>query len=184
MKISLILITLSSFSEVNSDCSTPNGSAGTCISIRQCQPLLNILLGPLSTESIQFLRLSQCGRGERSNDPKVCCELVGDDTNSLLPEVCGTDLSTRIVGGEIAELTEFPWMVLLEYDKRKWLLWDVKQNRRPPKKVRVQKSWNKTKFPVFFLILIFSAQQRWLNFPHCSRIINRHNFSFHFFFRV
>lgn len=39
--------------------------------------------------------------------------------NPLLPNNCGRDLSQRIVGGEITELDEFPWMVLLEYQKRK-----------------------------------------------------------------
>lgn len=40
--------------------------------------------------------------------------------NLLLPSDCGRDLSQRIVGGERTELDEFPWMVLLEYQKREW----------------------------------------------------------------
>jgi len=39
--------------------------------------------------------------------------------NPLLPSDCGRDLSQRIVGGEATELDEFPWMTLLEYQKRK-----------------------------------------------------------------
>lgn len=42
------------------------------------------------------------------------------ENNSLLPNDCGRDLSQRILGGERTELSEFPWMVLLEYQKRKW----------------------------------------------------------------
>jgi len=38
--------------------------------------------------------------------------------NPLLPNDCGRDLSQRILGGERTELTEFPWMALLEYQKR------------------------------------------------------------------
>ncbi|XP_071578101.1 CLIP domain-containing serine protease HP8-like [Temnothorax nylanderi] len=37
--------------------------------------------------------------------------------NPLLPNDCGRDLSQRIVGGERTELSEFPWMALLEYQK-------------------------------------------------------------------
>lgn len=39
----------------------------------------------------------------------------------LLPtlEYCGISSSNRIIGGERAELDEFPWMALLEYRKRK-----------------------------------------------------------------
>lgn len=40
--------------------------------------------------------------------------------NPLLPSDCGRDLSQRIVGGERTELDEFPWMALLEYQKREW----------------------------------------------------------------
>ncbi|XP_043273178.1 CLIP domain-containing serine protease 2-like [Venturia canescens] len=117
----------------NSDCNTPSGLPGRCVAIRQCEPLLNILTTrPLSGESIRFLRESQCGVSTNSRDPKVCCLITEDDsrstgnegngnTNSLdnpnLPADCGSDLSQRIVGGEVTDLTEFPWMVLLEYDK-------------------------------------------------------------------
>jgi hypothetical protein len=44
---------------------------------------------------------------------------VHPETSSLLPSDCGRDLSNRIVGGNITELDEFPWMALLEYRKRK-----------------------------------------------------------------
>ncbi|KYN27230.1 Serine protease easter [Trachymyrmex cornetzi] len=37
--------------------------------------------------------------------------------NPLLSNDCGRDLSQRIIGGEIAELDEFPWMALVEYQK-------------------------------------------------------------------
>ena len=35
------------------------------------------------------------------------------------PGVCGTSLDDRITNGEETAITEFPWMVLLEYAKRK-----------------------------------------------------------------
>lgn len=40
--------------------------------------------------------------------------------NPLLPNDCGRDLSQRILGGNRTELGEFPWMTLLEYQKREW----------------------------------------------------------------
>lgn len=36
------------------------------------------------------------------------------------PGTCGSHLANRIVGGEETEITEFPWMVLIEYTKRKF----------------------------------------------------------------
>uniref|UniRef100_A0A1Y1L107 CLIP domain-containing serine protease n=1 Tax=Photinus pyralis TaxID=7054 RepID=A0A1Y1L107_PHOPY len=40
-------------------------------------------------------------------------------SRSLLPDrsVCGTATENRIVGGQVAELDEFPWMALIEYRK-------------------------------------------------------------------
>lgn len=44
--------------------------------------------------------------------------LINLANNPLLPNDCGRDLSQRLLGGERTELTEFPWMALLEYQKR------------------------------------------------------------------
>ena len=75
----------------------------------------------------------QCGFDDIN--PRVCCpirrtsERLNNNTqniddqnvqynfsnNPLLPTDCGKDLSQRIYGGEITDLDEFPWMVLLEY---------------------------------------------------------------------
>jgi Trypsin len=33
------------------------------------------------------------------------------------PPMCGSDDQNKIVGGELAEITDFPWTVLIEYDK-------------------------------------------------------------------
>lgn len=51
------------------------------------------------------------------NDQNIQVDLAD---NPLLPSDCGQDLSQRIVGGERTELGEFPWMALLEYQKREW----------------------------------------------------------------
>lgn len=95
----------------------------------------------MTPEGVQFLRNSQCGF--EGNDPKVCCPIANNQTpsttseepnqpgprytninleNPLLPDDCGRDISLRIVGGERADIDEFPWMVLLEYQKRKYYI--------------------------------------------------------------
>ncbi|XP_046601133.1 CLIP domain-containing serine protease 2 isoform X2 [Neodiprion lecontei] len=38
-------------------------------------------------------------------------------SNPHLPSTCGQDLTQRLVGGEKADIYEFPWMALLEYTK-------------------------------------------------------------------
>lgn len=41
-------------------------------------------------------------------------------SSNLLPtiDICKADFNNRIIGGEVAELEEYPWTVLLQYDKR------------------------------------------------------------------
>jgi uncharacterized phage protein gp47/JayE len=36
------------------------------------------------------------------------------------PPQCGADVQYRIFGGTVTNLGEFPWAVLLEYDKREF----------------------------------------------------------------
>lgn len=100
---------------------------------------------PKTPEIFKTLRNSQCGFDGRY--PKVCCALryqawmppitrvistteaynrIRENTNlnslvDQLPSDCGRDLSVRIIGGERTSLDEFPWMALLEYEKRKYL---------------------------------------------------------------
>lgn len=115
---------------------------GDCVPIQSCAPLLNILKSNnLRPEQIKFLQDSQCGFVGRN--PNVCCpKNSGPDTTSrppidqggnpnsspnlnvrnhpLLPSNCGEDVDERIVGGERTDIDEFPWMVLLEYQKREY----------------------------------------------------------------
>lgn len=99
---------------------------------------------PLREDDLQYLQRSQCSF-DRSN-PIVCCPSSptprptsrptprvptnngNDDENPnvnlrshpLFPSDCGTDTEERIVGGESTDIDEFPWMALLEYQKRKY----------------------------------------------------------------
>ena len=96
---------------------------------------------PLDNEKVRYLQRSQCGF--EGKNPNVCCPLSpgantqtsrppnNEGTNSrptptlnlrnhpLLPSECGDDISERIVGGERADIDEFPWMALLEYQRSK-----------------------------------------------------------------
>ncbi|KAL0132163.1 hypothetical protein PUN28_000143 [Cardiocondyla obscurior] len=120
-------------------CQTPQGQAGTCISIRSCGMLLNLLKSNQGNPQVaNFLRASVCGY--LGNDPWVCCPTnidggntggtdngVDDDrgrkeiTNTpygpLYPPNCGYSNVTlrRVVGGEPAALGAWPWVTALGY---------------------------------------------------------------------
>ena len=74
------------FSRLSSDfCRTPGYKMGRCISIYQCDYLLNILSSKsLTQQSITFLKLSQCDAGRITNMPHVCCAR-NDDSLILRP---------------------------------------------------------------------------------------------------
>jgi len=110
------------------NCKTPDYEDGSCIDLRQCSHLFQLLQkNPLLQEDRIYLSRSQCGYYNRS--PLVCC---GPEANkpivnpnpsrfdaSRLPQpgVCGNQLSDRIIGGEVTKLDEFPWMALIQYSK-------------------------------------------------------------------
>ena len=63
------------------NCITPLKKSGTCISIKECEPLVKILMDLKNKTEIakfyrdlQFLKKSICGFVGK--DPKVCCEKV------------------------------------------------------------------------------------------------------------
>ena len=59
---------------VEGSCRTPSGKSGTCINLKICPTLMEIIgrERPISESSIDLLRKSQCGF--EGKDPKVCCE--------------------------------------------------------------------------------------------------------------
>ncbi|PNF34236.1 hypothetical protein B7P43_G17518 [Cryptotermes secundus] len=116
-------------------CTNPSGQAGTCLNIKQCPSLLNLLRQQREIPGVaDFLRASACGYEGR--DPKVCCPGVATGTTGPPPEnntsapvteyVRLPDLSEcgivgpavedrRVVGGYPAELGAWPWIVALGY---------------------------------------------------------------------
>lgn len=129
------------FSTDDITCRDANGSGGRCVALKNCPKLFEMLTSkPVSAQNRQFLKRSQCGFVDRL--PYVCCsdEIVNVPEASTektsigsvpdwlrrlrlklpLPPVCGNDAKDHIVGGEVTEISEFPWLVLLEFTLRKY----------------------------------------------------------------
>ena len=105
---------------VNGDCLPSQ----RCVLFNQCPELLALVQqNPLPKQVVERLQRLQCGYDRRANHPKVCCdqkvESLPTPDSSLFPstDVCGQDPNKRIVGGQLTELRQFPWLVLLEYQK-------------------------------------------------------------------
>nr|XP_049693752.1 venom serine protease Bi-VSP isoform X1 [Helicoverpa armigera] len=61
-------------------CQTVEGGLGSCISVYQCQPYLNVLQeSRTNPNAVQLLRRAHCGF--EGNAPKVCCPRPGIPTN-------------------------------------------------------------------------------------------------------
>ena len=126
-------------------CRTPNKGVGSCIPIKQCQPILEIMLQVIPVPEYIANELQRYKCGFTKTSVKVCCPYDSesldyllrkpsatetsarfDDQNSifdhrnlnLLPEKCGTlQSSVKIIHGTETDLFEFPWMALLSYKK-------------------------------------------------------------------
>ncbi|XP_055849712.1 serine protease 7 [Episyrphus balteatus] len=124
------------FTSAQSQCLNPNQRSGNCISIYDCPSLLSVAARkPLQDIDRWFLRSSQC-RGGLGNGPHVCCtddtdyvrqptvlfpaENVNQSQRGELPELSacgGVKLQNKIFGGDDTDLSEFPWLAMLEYEK-------------------------------------------------------------------
>ncbi|KAI5740466.1 hypothetical protein M8J76_004123 [Diaphorina citri] len=123
-------------------CSTPRNEIGTCISIRQCRYLYDILNNERNNpRAVQYVKNSHCGLEGRL--PKVCCpqhtltnnqptttttrrpnnrngaftKLPSPDNNE-----CGVNAfnsSKRIVGGTPSERGQWPWMAAIGFKIRR-----------------------------------------------------------------
>ncbi|EAT48927.1 AAEL000037-PA [Aedes aegypti] len=116
----LIIVTLSispghALNE-NDPCIDPDGEAGHCIYLRECDPLVKILQkGNYSPQERNFIMRSRCGLTvDRKN--LVCCKGTVDEGLPEPPK-CGVNFSNRIHGGQQTEMDEFPWTALIHYRK-------------------------------------------------------------------
>jgi len=114
-------------------CSVQDGSkTGTCTLYFKCNPLLQLLSNlqqPFPKEVPKLMQNSiLCGREDVGgfNLPKVCCpseavkltdqqEFERHPNRGLLTDKCPPHTDRRIVGGEEADVGEYPWLALLGY---------------------------------------------------------------------
>uniref|UniRef100_A0A182PNA5 CLIP domain-containing serine protease n=1 Tax=Anopheles epiroticus TaxID=199890 RepID=A0A182PNA5_9DIPT len=104
---------------VKEPCIDPAGKPGKCISIRDCEPLLHVLLrqAEVSQSERMFLTRSRCNFEGRQ--PLVCCADPSPNEASPLPSPprCGVREATRLIGGQLTQLDDYPWAALIEYEK-------------------------------------------------------------------
>lgn len=99
------------------NCFTPDQKSGNCVYLNECPSIYDILLHkrPLTPEDRMFMSRSQCGY--ENGKYMVCCP----SEEALLPKPgleCGSlTMGNYVYGGERTLIDEFPWTVLLEYQK-------------------------------------------------------------------
>jgi len=119
-------------------CGLQQGGQAECVTYNQCSPFVQLLVNlkkPLDPVVPTMVRSSfLCGAEESEGQvlPKICCPsaalAVRKPTNKHLshpamrlladPEKCGvTTADFRIVGGQDAQLGQFPWLVNLGYQQ-------------------------------------------------------------------
>ncbi|XP_023954912.1 CLIP domain-containing serine protease B4 [Bicyclus anynana] len=94
-----------------------------CVSLRSCQGAVNLAIERKDDASKRLFKSAFCGYA--NGEPKVCCsdfqesdEVLSHPNLPLLPSDCGDIDGSRIVGGRVAKLYEFPWMTLISYNTR------------------------------------------------------------------
>ncbi|XP_053697460.1 CLIP domain-containing serine protease B4-like [Sabethes cyaneus] len=105
------------------NCEDGAGVAGLCVPVKDCNPISALLMrGALSSDEKNYIIKSNCGM--LSSGRGVCCPLPKSlkarfaAPAGLPPSgTCGHDSSSRIVGGETAELDEYPWLARIQYFK-------------------------------------------------------------------
>lgn len=105
-------------SKVGAFCVNPAGEPGKCVPARDCDVLLHVVgQAEVSTKERQFLVKSRCGTHERR--PLVCCAGPPPDDRLELPSPpeCGMRATSRLIGGRLTQIDDFPWTALIEYVK-------------------------------------------------------------------
>ncbi|XP_055609288.1 CLIP domain-containing serine protease B4-like [Uranotaenia lowii] len=105
------------------ECRDGAGARGICVPLRECTQTSHLLMrGNLSDAERDYLKKSSCGKLDSRQ--AVCCPLAHKLGNrfgapAALPAIgqCGQTTGSRIVGGEIAMLDDFPWLARIQYYK-------------------------------------------------------------------
>ncbi|CAB3240504.1 unnamed protein product [Arctia plantaginis] len=115
----------------NKQCTTPDNKSGQCVNLYSCPVLVNMLKQSTSQQNIEFVQRSRCSGPDAYS---VCCPSSAANTvkpknkceatiSALPPDYssgcCGVDssVSNKIFGGEEATIDQYPWLVLIEYQK-------------------------------------------------------------------
>ncbi|XP_031333000.1 phenoloxidase-activating factor 1-like [Photinus pyralis] len=132
--------------ELNEVCVTPNGEQAKCIPINSCH-VIRQAIAYLNPEAIEFAQASQCGyengplvccgSSGRKTTPSPSSTTTPSAQSVPQPEenfslsplddqqlpdgtLCGIQIKqrdNRIVGGNISDIYDFPWMAALKYRK-------------------------------------------------------------------
>ncbi|XP_053694614.1 CLIP domain-containing serine protease B15-like [Sabethes cyaneus] len=97
----------------NDECQTPLGNQGRCLLVKECRyVLLLIHRSDFSIKDHLYLNNLGCGVQPGTRKPLVCCPEFRN------ADECGRlTLLDNIVGGQETEPDEYPWTVLLVYEK-------------------------------------------------------------------
>lgn len=124
------------YTEIDDYCTTPNDKFGQCVLLEKCQELVDLLKQrPVTFKAVEFLQKSNCGY--QGKVPIVCCRLeqeadIGNENGDIVDQIGTTEAPNKILPNEsecslpnmfmlsseeYATIYEFPWTVLLEYQK-------------------------------------------------------------------
>ncbi|XP_053956280.1 uncharacterized protein LOC128861931 [Anastrepha ludens] len=101
------------------ECQTPNGIAGACISIIDCDSLMKIMnKSDFLNNDVNYLKASFCA--DADNFPKVCCPndmSMPAKANLPMPPYCGRVVAENDtdVAARTTDIDEYPWTALLIY---------------------------------------------------------------------
>lgn len=138
--VSAFVFVLSIFSVARSQ---NNCQPSLCVPIGSCPELASLLTKVLKPKDVKRLTDAKCiSQANPRSKSYVCCiatpqPAVTVDTSSnptqinepsdgqgnVLPTECGVEPTTiKIFDGQEAELDEYPWMAVLEYERSKLML--------------------------------------------------------------
>ncbi|XP_045483934.1 venom protease-like isoform X2 [Pieris rapae] len=109
-----------------------NGICKDCMEYTKCKAAFDHATLKQDNVTKQLFFKAYCGVVTKNGQMiyKVCCSIFppfempsldsrsGISKDHLLPEMCGSILGNRIVGGKYAKLYEFPWMAIIFYNTR------------------------------------------------------------------
>ncbi|XP_055636344.1 CLIP domain-containing serine protease B4-like [Toxorhynchites rutilus septentrionalis] len=122
LSIALAVIIAGQAADIGESCTDGAGIVGKCKILSGCKSIVNLLLrGNFTENERNYIKKSDCGMVDGSRT--VCCPLPQKSEKridtALLPAVkdCGRTSASRIVGGAIADLDDYPWLARIQYNK-------------------------------------------------------------------